>query len=275
METPFKLSISHFFLAKPPLEPPILKATSIVMGNNQNIVILNIFAKRSNRLRNSTLNITIERVPENVAVSVGKRNLNTITLNENDLKNLSLNIQKSVKSFKLIIIARESASDGEISTRRSVVQITKMPPVPSPKLFVAPVCYVQNAISVSLNVTLVESNEVDIMHSLNITVPDGFEVLGANHFIPGIYTLSVPLLELIILKFNKTIDAPFHVLFIAKAQRLSSKEESVTRQKVVVNQCRMTGTTYQIIIKLNRGACMLSLVAYEESFQMYKMECTA
>ena len=188
------------------MDPPILKTTSVVLGNNQNIVQLNIFAKRSNWLRNSTLNIAIKGVPENVAVSAGKRNLNT-TLNENDLKNLSLNIQPSVKSFKLIIIARESASDSKISTRRTVVQITKMPPVPSPKLFVAPVCYVQNAISVSLNVTLVESNEADIMHSLNITVPDGFEVLGANQLIPGIYTLSVPLLELIILKFNKTIDA--------------------------------------------------------------------
>ena len=165
METTFKLSISRFFLTKPPLETPILKTTSAVIGNNQTIVLLNIFAKRSNRLRNSTLNITIEGVPEHLALSIGKRNLNTITLNENDLKNLSLNIQPSVKSFKLIIIARESTSDGEISTRRSVVQITKMPPVPSAKLFLAPVCYVQNAISVSLNVALVESNEADIMQS--------------------------------------------------------------------------------------------------------------
>ena len=230
------------------MEPPILKATPVVIGNTQVIVPLNIFAKRSNRFRNSTLNITIEGVPENVTVSVGKRNLNTITLKENDLKNLSLNIQPSVKNFKLTVIARESASDGEISTRKSVVQITKMSPVPSPKLFVAPVCYEQSTNSVSLNVTLVESSEADIIHSLNITVPDGFEVVGSNQFTPQIYTLSVPLLELIVLKFNRTTDAPFNVSLTAKAQRLSPKEESATRQIVVVSQCRMTGITYQIII---------------------------
>ena len=245
METTVQLGIDHFFLAKPPLEPPILKTTSVVIRNTQVIVPLNIFAKRSNRFRNSKLNITIEGVPENVTVSVGKRNISTITLNENDLKNLSLNIQPSVKSFKLIIIARESASDGEISTRKSIVQITKMEPVPSPKLFVAPVCYVQNTNSVSLNVTVAESNEADIIHSLNITVPDGFEVVGSNQFIPGIYTLSVPLLDLIVLKFNRTIDAPFHVSLTARAQRLSQKEESTTRQRVVVNHCRMLGITYQ------------------------------
>ena len=244
MEATFKLSIGHFFLAKPPLEPPILKATSVVTGNTQVIVPLNIFAKRSNRFRNSTLNITIEGIPENVTVSAGRRNLNTTTLNVTELKNLSLNVPPSVKSFKLIIIARESASDGEISTRKSMLQITKMPPVPSPKLFVAPVCYVQNTNSVSLNVTLAETNEADIMHSLNITVQDGFEVVGSNHIIPGIYTLSVPLLELIILKFNRTIDAPFRISLTAKAQRLSSKEESATRQIVVVNQCKMTGIAY-------------------------------
>ena len=248
METTVQLSINHFFLAKPPMEPPILKATSVVIRNTQVVVPLNIFAKRSNRFRNSTLNITIKGVPENVTVSVGKRNISTVTLNENDLKNLSMNIQPSVKSFKLIIIARESASDGEISTRKSIVQITKMPPVPSPKLFVAPVCYVQNTSSVSLNVTVAESNEADIIHSLNITVPDGFEVVGSNQFISGIYTLSVPLLDLIVLKLNRTIDAPFHVSLTAKAQRLSQKEESATRQRVVVNRCSMTGITYKIII---------------------------
>ena len=245
METTVQLSIDHFFLAKPPLEPPILKTTSVVIRNTQVIVPLNIFAKRSNRFRNSTLNITIEGVPENVTVSVGKRNISTITLNENDLKNLSLNIQPSVKSFKLIIIARESASNREISTRKSIVQITKIPLVPSPNTFVAPVCYVQNTNSVSLNVTVAESNEADIIHSLNITVPDGFEVVGSNQFIPGIYTLSVPLLDLIVLKFNRTIDAPFHVSLTARAQRLSQKEESTTRQRVVVNHCRMLGITYQ------------------------------
>ena len=245
METTVQLSIDHFFLAKPPLEPPILKTTSVVIRNTQVIVPLNIFAKRSNRFRNSTLNITIEGVPENVTVSVGKRNISTITLNENDLKNLSLNIQPSVKSFKLIIIARESASNCEISTRKSIVQITKIPLVPSPKTFVAPVCYVQNTNSVSLNVTVAEGNEADIIHSLNITVPDGFEVVGSNQFIPGIYTLFVPLLDLIVLKFNRTIDAPFHVSLTARAQRLSQKEESTTRQRVVVNHCRMLGITYQ------------------------------
>ena len=234
METTVKFSIDHFFLAKSPLKPPVLKATSVVI--------------RSNRFRNSKLNITIEGVPENVTVSVGKRNISTITVDETDLKNLSLKTQPSVKSFKLIIIARESASDGEISTRKSIVQITKMPPVPSPKIFVAPVCYVQNTSSVSLNVTVAESNEADIIHSLNITVPDGFEVVGSNQFIPGIYTLSVPLLDLIVLKFNRTIDAPFHVSLTARAQRLSQKEKLATRQKVVVNQCRMIGITYQGII---------------------------
>ena len=165
METTVQLSIDHFFLAKPPLEPPILKTTSVVIRNTQVIVPLNIFAKRSNRFRNSTLNITIEGVPENVTVSVGKRNISTITLNENDLKNLSLNIQPSVKSFKLIIIARESASNREISTRKSIVQITKIPLVPSPNTFVAPVCYVQNTNSVSLNVTVaVVTKQISYTH---------------------------------------------------------------------------------------------------------------
>ena len=228
---------------------------------------LNIFAKRSNRFRNSTLNITIEGVPENVTVSVGKRNLNTITLKENDLKNLVLNIQPSVKNFKLTVIAREYASDGEISTRKSVVQITKMSPVPSPKLFVAPVCYEQSTNSVSFNVTLVESNEADIIHSLSITVPDGFEVVGSNQFTPQIYTLSVPLLELIVLKFNRTIDAPFNVSLTAKAQRLSPKEESATRQIVVVSQCRMTGITYQIIITQNTGTYRILFGLFQRRMQ--------
>ena len=234
-----------FFLAKPPLQPPILKARSVIIGNDQDIVQLNIFAKRSNRFRNSTLYITIEGIPANVTVSAGTRSLNTTTLNENDLKNLSLNIPTSVKSFKLIIIARETASDGEISIRKSVVQITKRPPVPSPELIVAPVCYAQNSKSVFLNVTLAESNEAGIMHLLNITMQYGFGVIGAKQFIPGIYTLSTPLPELIILKSNITIEEPFNVSLIAAAKRLSSEEESVTRQIVTVNQCGLTGKTFK------------------------------
>ena len=203
---------------------------------------LNIFTKRSNSFRNSTLNIIIEGIPENVMVSSGRRNLNAITLNENDLKNLSLNIPRSVESFKLIIIARESASDGENSVRKSVVQITKRPPLPGPGIFVVPACYAQNSKSVSLNVTITESKEADIMHSLNITIQDGFEVLDAMQFIPGIYTLFAPLPELIILNSNITIKAPFHILLTAKAKRTLSKEESDTRMTVVVNQCRLTGS---------------------------------
>ena len=234
-----------FFLAKPPLEPPILKARSFIIENTQNIVQLRIFAKRSNRFRNSTLNITIESIPENVTVSAGRRNLNTTTLNVTELKNLSLNVPPSVKSFKLIIIARESASDGEISIRKSVVQITKRPLVPSPELLVTPACYAQNSKTVSLNVTLAESNEAGIMHSLNITMQDGFGVIGAKQFIPGIYTLSTPLPKLVILKSNITIEEPFNVSLIAAAKRISSGEESVTRKIVTVNQCGLKGITFK------------------------------
>ena len=234
-----------FFLAKPPLEPPILKARSFIIENTQNIVQLRIFAKRSNRFRNSTLNITIESIPENVTVSAGRRNLNTTTLNVTELKNLSLNVPPSVKSFKLIIIARESASDGEISIRKSVVQITKRPLVPSPELLVTPACYAQNSKTVSLNVTLAESNEAGIMHSLNITMQDGFGVIGAKQFIPGIYTLSTPLPKLVILKSNITIEVPFNVSLIAAAKRISSGEESVTRKIVTVNQCGLKGITFK------------------------------
>lgn len=103
--------ISHFFfLAKRPLKPPILKALPIVIENTQNVTSLKIFAKQSNSFRNSTLNITIQDIPENVTVSAGKKNsgnlkgrrrrdLNVMLLNENDLQEFTLNIPQSVGSF--------------------------------------------------------------------------------------------------------------------------------------------------------------------------------
>lgn len=255
-------NISFFSIAKRPLEPPILKAIPVVIENTQNVASLKIFAKRSNHFRNSTLNITIENIPENVSVSSGKRlpdnlkrrkrrDLKAMTLNENYLKDLSLNIQPSVGSFNLIIIARESTSNGEISVRKSVVQITKRLPMLSPGLFVAPACYAQNTKSVSINVTLTENNEAGIIYSLNITMPDGFEVLDARQFVPGIYTLSVPLPELIVLKSKTTIEAPYNVLVTATAKRISSNEESVTKQTVVINSCQLAGITFKITITLN------------------------
>ena len=177
-----------------------------------------------------------------------RRDLDAITLKENDLKDLSLNIPSSVGSFNLIIIARESTSNGEISIRKSVVQITKRPPLLNPELFAAPVCYAQNTSSVSINVTLTENNETGIIYSLNITIQDEFEVLDAIQFIPGIYTLSVPLPELIVLKSNTTIEAPLNVLVTATAKRISSNEESVTKQTVVINSCQLAGITFKITI---------------------------
>ena len=177
-----------------------------------------------------------------------RRELDAITLKENDLTDLSLNIPPPIGSFKLIIIAIESTSSGEISVRKSVVQITKRPRVPNPGLFVAPVCYAQNTKSVSINVTLTENNEADIIYSLNITIQDGFEVLDAIQFIPGNYTLSVPLPELIFLKSNATIEAPCNVLVTATAKRISSNEESVTKQRVVINPCELAGITFEIPI---------------------------
>lgn len=254
--------LSHFFTAKRPLEPPILKAIPVIIESTQTVASLKIFAKRSNRYKNSTLNIAIEDITENVTVSAGKnfsgnsrrrkrRDLSAMTLNENDLKDLSLNIHPSVGSFNLTIIARESTSTGEISVRKSEVQITRRPPVPNPGLFVAPICYVQNMTYVSLNVTLTGSNEADIVYSLNITIQDEFEVLDAIQFIPGIYSLSVPLPERIILKSNTTIKAPFNVLVTATAKRIASNEVSVIKQRMVINPCELTGNPSKLIITYN------------------------
>ena len=251
--------ISRFFIAKRPLEPPILKALPVVIENTENVASLKIFAMRSNGFRNSTLNITIEDIPENVTVSAEKkdsgnlkrrrrRDLSAMLLNENDLQEFTLNIPPSVGSFNLTIIARESTSNGEISKRKSLVQITRRPPVPNPGLFVAPVCYVQNTKSVSINATLTETNESGIIYSLNITIQDGFEVLDAIQFIPGIYTLSVPLPELIILKSNTTIEAPFNISVTATAKRIDSNEVSVTKQRMVINSCELAGITFKITI---------------------------
>ena len=169
-------------------------------------------------------------------------------LNENDLREFTLNIPQSLGSFNLTIIARDSTSNGEISERKSVVQITRKLPDPNPGLFVAPVCYVQNTKSVSINVTLRESNEAGIIYSLNITIQDGFEVLDAIQFIPGIYTLSARLPELIILKSNTTIEAPFNISLIATAKRIESNEVSVTKQRMVINSCELAGITFKIAI---------------------------
>ena len=251
-----------FFIAKRPLEPPILKTIPIVIENTQTVASLKIFAKRSNRYRNSTLNIAIEDIPENVTVSAGirfsdnlrrreRRELSALTLNENDLNDLSLNIQPSVGSFNLTIIARESTSNGEISIRKSEVQITRRPPVPNPGLFVAPICYVQNRTHVSLNVTLTESNAAGIIYSLNITIQDGFEVLDAMQFTPGIYTLSSPLPEMITLKSNTTIKAPFNVLVVAAAKRIVSNEVSVNKQRMTIDTCELAGILCKITITYN------------------------
>ena len=126
-----------------------------------------------------------------------------------------------------------------------MVQITTKPLVPSPELIVNPVRYGRNSKSVSLNVTLAESNKAGIMHSLNITMQDGFGVIAAKQFIPGIYTFSTPLPKLVILKSNITIEEPFNVSLIAVAKRVSSEEESVTRQIVTVNQCGLEGMIFR------------------------------
>lgn len=167
-------------------------------------------------------------------------------LNENDLQQFTLNIPPSVGNFNLTIFARESTSNGEISKRKSVVEITRRPAVPNPGLFVAPVCYVQNTESVSINVTLTESNEAGIIYSLNITMQDGFEVLDAIQFIPRIYTLSVPLPELIILKSNTTIEAPFSISVTATAKRIESNEVRFTKQGMLINSCELAGITFKI-----------------------------
>ena len=180
-----------------------------------------------------------------------RRDVSAVLLNEKDSQEFTLNIPPSVERFNLTIIASESTSNGEISKRKSVVQITRRPPVPNPGLFVAPVCYVQNSKSVSVNMTLTESNETGIIYSINITVQNEFEVLEANQFIPGIYTLSVPLPEQIILKSNTTIEAPFNISVIATAKRIESNEVSVNKQRMVINSCELAGITFKITITQN------------------------
>ena len=132
-----------------------------------------------------------------------------------------------------------------------MVQITKRPPLLNPELFAAPVCYAQNTSSVSINVTLTENNETGIIYSLNITIQDEFEVLDAIQFIPGIYSLSVPLPERIILKSNTTIKAPFNVLVTATAKRIASNEVSVIKQRMVINPCELAGNPSKLIITYN------------------------
>ena len=97
----------------PVLEPPILASSSEQILEDLLPIPLNIVFNKTGSALN-TLNVIIKNVPESVTILPGIRNGSTLTINEEDTKNLTLIFTKTfdARNFTLEIVATQRNRDG-------------------------------------------------------------------------------------------------------------------------------------------------------------------